>query len=879
MATTTNTGPKPFNSSRINADLGTGTLLPTTVNFESLQRYSEAKLAIANQLRTLLDLLKNRGDSARVPLCEQLMAKLAEDRFTIVVLGQFKRGKSSLLNAIIGRDLLPTGVLPLTSVITVVRFGARERLVIYRKGRQFPACDSIATLADYVTEKQNPANRKGIEMVAIELPLPFLRRGLEFVDTPGIGSAIKANTETTYSFLPRCDAVLFVTSVDSPLSEAELDLLRSIRRFAGKIFFILNKMDLLSDADDAVQVIEFVQSRLSGEMGVSEISLIPISARQALEANARNIAAQFIDSGLLHLQERLAQFLATERQTLFLGAIIDRANQLVKTELQETELGEKAEEASAAELRRCLNEVKAEMKLGLAECLRILESIRQRGSQYLLGPVAEELATCLSDVGDLAVRRLDRYLTRLPLLPAGSLNRRYTKTIGRLFWIRTSTWIARNRQRLVNNLNLTAKDDFEKLHSNLAGLATLPHKAFGIVTAETSNRTEEFDSLRLEPQFELELRGNMRWDSKIPFVFRFFPTALVRPWLRSYLYAQLYKSVGEQEAAMVRIIQKTVDEGVRTLAQGVSAHAAKLERRASDILSSKSRKQTDYGSGMLSGETALLYRRGLQSLDANFSALRKHVQTDLKAIEDVALTSVQPISAPNFKAGLAGSVKPGARKSYIARGCPVCDHLVAVSMKFFAAVQYSLYNDERQQRSFAENGGFCPFHLWQLESISSPVGFSVGVAKLVKRIARLLEPSASIGSLKEILQQIQPLPERCPACGLLRQTEHEVIGKFVASVSEAETKRLYAQGQGVCLHHLEMAIAVSPDEEITTFLLRTASVGFQLMAEDMEGFALKREASRRHMVSGDEEDAHLRAAIHLAGAKHNCMPWTYNDEI
>jgi hypothetical protein len=51
------------------------------------------------------------------------------------------------------------------------------------------------------------------------------------------------------------------------------------------------------------------------------------------------------------------------------------------------------------------------------------------------------------------------------------------------------------------------------------------------------------------------------------------------------------------------------------------------------------------------------------------------------------------------------------------------------------------------------------------------------------------------------------------------------------------------------------------------------------MAEDMEGFALKPEASRRHMVSEDEVAAHLRAAIHLAGAKHNCMPWTYNDEI
>jgi hypothetical protein len=76
------------------------------------------------------------------------MAKLAEDRFSIAVLGQFKRGKSSLLNAIIGSNLLPTGILPLTSVITIVRFGSRERLVIQRRGRQFPEHEPIAALPD-----------------------------------------------------------------------------------------------------------------------------------------------------------------------------------------------------------------------------------------------------------------------------------------------------------------------------------------------------------------------------------------------------------------------------------------------------------------------------------------------------------------------------------------------------------------------------------------------------------------------------------------------------------------------------------------------------------------------------------------------------------
>jgi hypothetical protein len=131
MASESNASSSPNGAERFRADA----LLPATVDFESLRRYASAKLSIVHQLRNFLDLLKKRGDESRIQSCEGLMAKLAEDRFTIAVLGQFKRGKSSLLNAIIGRNLLPTGILPLTTVITVIRFGARERLVIHRKGR------------------------------------------------------------------------------------------------------------------------------------------------------------------------------------------------------------------------------------------------------------------------------------------------------------------------------------------------------------------------------------------------------------------------------------------------------------------------------------------------------------------------------------------------------------------------------------------------------------------------------------------------------------------------------------------------------------------------------------------------------------------------
>src|SRR5207247_8231493 len=181
---------------------------PNESDPEKLGAYAKAKLAVATQLRGLLEILKKRGSESRFHRCEELMVKLAEDRFTLAVVGQFKRGKSSLMNAIIGRELLPTGVLPLTSAITVLKFGPVERVVVLRGSLQFPEVVPVSALASYVTENGNPGNRKKVKTATVEVPLPFLRRGLEFVDTPGVGSAIEANTATAYAFLPDCDAVL-----------------------------------------------------------------------------------------------------------------------------------------------------------------------------------------------------------------------------------------------------------------------------------------------------------------------------------------------------------------------------------------------------------------------------------------------------------------------------------------------------------------------------------------------------------------------------------------------------------------------------------------------------------------------------------------------
>ncbi len=295
---------------------------------QTLRRYVLAKQEIAAAIREGRQLAEAQGRAEAAEEYRQLQARLAEDRFNLAVVGQFKRGKSTLMNAVIGRDLLPTGLLPLTSAITTLCYGPAERVVLRRKGWVLDQEISLAELAEYVTERGNPGNERGVLEARIELPVPFLRRGLHFVDTPGIGSAQRENTATTYAFLAEADAVIFVTSVEAPLSEAEEAFLQDISQVVHKLFVVVNKVDLLA-ASERNEVLGYIQARLERTLSRDSTHFYAVSAREALTAKLRGDDAAVQQSGLPELEAALASFLVTEKAHVFLTAVLERALRLL----------------------------------------------------------------------------------------------------------------------------------------------------------------------------------------------------------------------------------------------------------------------------------------------------------------------------------------------------------------------------------------------------------------------------------------------------------------------------------------------------------------------------------------------------------------------
>jgi GTP-binding protein EngB required for normal cell division len=254
-------------------------------------------------VRAALDRLGQLAGSADRATLAALRDRLDTTRLRVLVVGEAKRGKSTVVNALLGRAVLPAGVVPLTAVpATVVHAPpAAEGIEVgFTGGRT--ECFPLARLPDFGTERGNPANRRCVSQLTVRLAAPILARGLEIVDTPGTGSVHTHNTAAADAVLPSMDAAIFVLTSDPPVSASERDLLRQVAQLSVALFVVLNKADYL-DADSLAEAAEFAGAVVAETIGRPE-RIYPASARAALDgtdepgfaAFAADFRA-FLDSG------------------------------------------------------------------------------------------------------------------------------------------------------------------------------------------------------------------------------------------------------------------------------------------------------------------------------------------------------------------------------------------------------------------------------------------------------------------------------------------------------------------------------------------------------------------------------------------------------
>jgi len=246
--------------------------------------------------------LGNRRDTEQIGA---LRDRLAAARLRVLVAGEAKRGKSTLVNALLGRPVLPSGVTPLTAVATTVRYGEDPHAEVqFADGHEEK--HPLSALDDLVTERGNPRNRRGIAAVTAFVDAPVLADRVELVDTPGTGSVFTWDTEAAHQALETADAAVFVLTADPPVSASERDLLARVGELSVRTFAVLNKADHL-DAAGLAEAMDFTGRVLAAAGHPGRV--YPMSARAALDGDDPGFAA-FASDFTGYLAERGSSDLA-----------------------------------------------------------------------------------------------------------------------------------------------------------------------------------------------------------------------------------------------------------------------------------------------------------------------------------------------------------------------------------------------------------------------------------------------------------------------------------------------------------------------------------------------------------------------------------------
>jgi len=295
-----------------------------------LDHYKQISQKLKSCIGKLAAISNSRGDNKVEENLREIGEKLEGNRFHLVVLGQFKRGKSTFINSLLGDKVLPTSVIPLTSIVTLLKYGEEEVVdVLFNDGNKTTI--SRNQLEEYVTERGNPSNEKNVKHVEVSYPSGYLKDGVFIIDTPGVGSTFENNTEMTYDYLPRVDAALFLLAVDPPISQSEIAFLADVKDYVEKIFFVQNKIDYMNE-EERKESMAFSKEVIEKALDSDSITIYPLSAKLALEAKQSKNKKLLGKSRLPEFDKVLGDFLLKEKGKTFLRSALNSTRKLLSDE-------------------------------------------------------------------------------------------------------------------------------------------------------------------------------------------------------------------------------------------------------------------------------------------------------------------------------------------------------------------------------------------------------------------------------------------------------------------------------------------------------------------------------------------------------------------
>lgn len=255
-----------------------------------------------------------------------LAARLEDNNLEVAFFGRVSSGKSSLLNALLGTDVLPVGVNPITAVPTRLRFGPTLRAEVgFASGLSEEV--SIDDLRTLVSEAGNPGNQRNVVRAVVEIPSPRLNQGIVLVDTPGLGSLARRGAAETMAYLPACDLAILLIDAGTTLNDEDIGTLRLLYEGGIPALVLLSKADLLAAADLG-RVAGYIESQVQNELGLN-VHVQPVNAL----ADHTRLLDHFFEQELLP-RFRQAQSLRQASVSRKIGALRESVVSALETTLQ-----------------------------------------------------------------------------------------------------------------------------------------------------------------------------------------------------------------------------------------------------------------------------------------------------------------------------------------------------------------------------------------------------------------------------------------------------------------------------------------------------------------------------------------------------------------
>lgn len=318
--------------------------MPET-NFSTFTNYKQTVIELTGDLKKLREYCGRfnlEGSSAAI---DDVLTRLAEDTFSVAIVGEFKRGKSTLINALLEKDVLPTSVIPTTATLNKVAYSVTPFVRIeFTDGHTEDI--EIDRLNDYVTKltPESEQMARTVKIATVYYPVNYCKNGVTIIDTPGLNDD-ESMTEVTLSVLPQIDAAIMVMMGGSPFSSYERDFLENqiIASDLGRVLFVVTGMDLY-DEDEREQILTVIRNRIVesvlkkaksvyGENSkeydnyrrkLGSIRVYGVSAKKALKAKKKGDPEMLAAGFFPEFEAALERFLTEERGAVMLNVPLSR---------------------------------------------------------------------------------------------------------------------------------------------------------------------------------------------------------------------------------------------------------------------------------------------------------------------------------------------------------------------------------------------------------------------------------------------------------------------------------------------------------------------------------------------------------------------------